>query len=92
MMRPAPTAPDEEMDMPVSAYVLIQTEVGRAATVARAVEAVDGVVTAEGVTGPYDVIARAAAATVDELGQMVVGRIQLIDGIIRTVTCPVVNL
>ena len=78
--------------MSVSAYVLIQTEVGRAATVARAVEAVDGVVTAEDVTGPYDVIVRAEAATVDELGQMVVGRIQLIDGIIRTVTCPVVNL
>jgi len=76
----------------VSAYVLIQTDVGRAAGVARAVQAVDGVVAAEGVTGPYDVIARAEAATVDELGQMVVGRIQLIDGIIRTVTCPVVNL
>jgi DNA-binding Lrp family transcriptional regulator len=80
------------MDMSVSAYVLIQTEVGRAATVARAVGSVDGVMTAEGVTGPYDVIARAEAATVDELGQMVVGRIQLIEGIIRTVTCPVVNL
>ncbi len=78
--------------MSVSAYVLIQTEVGRAATVARTIQQVDGVVTAEGVTGPYDVIARAEAATVDELGQMVVGRIQLIDGIIRTVTCPVVNL
>jgi DNA-binding Lrp family transcriptional regulator len=80
------------MAMSVSAYVLIQTEVGRAATVARTVQGVQGVVTAEGVTGPYDVIARAEAATVDELGQMVVGRIQLIDGIIRTVTCPVVNL
>ena len=78
--------------MPVSAFVLIQTEVGRAATVARAVQEVGGVVTAEGVTGPYDVIARAEATTVDELGRMVVGRIQLIDGIIRTVTCPVVNL
>ena len=63
-----------------------------AATVARTVQSVEGVVTAEGVTGPYDVIARAEATTVDELGQMVVGRIQLIDGIIRTVTCPVVNL
>ena len=78
--------------MPVQAYVLIQTEVGKAATVARTVSALDGVVAAEGVTGPYDVIVRTEAATVDELGQMVVGRIQLIDGIIRTVTCPVVNL
>ncbi len=49
-------------------------------------------VTAEGVTGPYDVIVRTEAETVDELGRMVVGRIQLIDGITRTVTCPVVNL
>ncbi len=78
--------------MPVSAYVLIQTEVGKAATVARAVVALDGVVAAEGVTGPYDVIVRTEAATVDELGRMVVGRIQLIEGITRTVTCPVVNL
>ncbi|MGO8871703.1 MAG: Lrp/AsnC family transcriptional regulator [Acidimicrobiales bacterium] len=78
--------------MPVTAYVLIQTEVGRAATVARSVASLDGVVTAEGVTGPYDVIVRAEAETVDELGRMVVGRIQLIDGINRTVTCPVVNL
>jgi DNA-binding Lrp family transcriptional regulator len=78
--------------MTVHAYVLIQTEVGRAAVVARTVSALDGVVAAEGVTGPYDVIVRAEADTVDELGQMVVGRIQLIEGITRTVTCPVVNL
>ena len=78
--------------MPVSAYILIQTEVGRAAVVARTVHTLDGVVSSEGVTGPYDVIVRAEAGSVDELGRMVVGRIQLIDGIIRTVTCPVVNL
>jgi DNA-binding Lrp family transcriptional regulator len=78
--------------MPVNAYVLIQTEVGKAATVARAVAALEGVMAAEGVTGPYDVIVRTEADTVDELGRMVVGRIQLIDGITRTVTCPVVNL
>lgn len=78
--------------MAVHAYVLIQTEVGKAASVTRAVASLAGVVAAEGVTGPYDVIVRAEAATVDELGQMVVGRIQLIEGITRTVTCPVVNL
>jgi DNA-binding Lrp family transcriptional regulator len=80
------------MDMPVSAFILIQTEVGRAATVARTIQGLDGVIAAEGVTGPYDVIVRAGAETMDELGQMVVGRIQLIEGIIRTVTCPVVNI
>ena len=78
--------------MPVNAYVLIQTEVGKAATVARLVGQIEGVVSAEDVTGPYDVIVRAEASSVDELGRMVVGRIQGIEGITRTVTCPVVNL
>jgi DNA-binding Lrp family transcriptional regulator len=44
------------------------------------------------VTGPYDVIVKAEAANVDELGRMVVSRIQAIDGITRTLTCPIVNL
>lgn len=78
--------------MAVSAFVLIQTEVGRAASVASAVGALNGVVSAEDVTGPYDVIARAEADSMDELGRLVVSRVQLIEGITRTLTCPVVNL
>jgi len=76
----------------VSAYVLIQTEVGKAAQVAQEVGQIDGVVSAEDVTGPYDVIVRAEANSVDELGRMVVSKVQLIDGITRTLTCPVVHL
>jgi DNA-binding Lrp family transcriptional regulator len=78
--------------MTVSAYILIQTEVGKAAQVAEEVAAIDGIASAEDVTGPYDVIARANAQTVDELGQMVVSRVQMIPGITRTLTCPVVHL
>ena len=78
--------------MVVHAYVLIQTEVGRAASVARSVADVPGVVTAEDVTGPYDVIVKVDAASIDELGRLVVSRIQRIEGITRTVTCPVVHL
>jgi DNA-binding Lrp family transcriptional regulator len=78
--------------MAVSAYILIQTEVGKAAQVATEVSAIDGVVSAEDVTGPYDVIARAEASSVDELGKMVVSRVQMIDGITRTLTCPIVHL
>ena len=59
---------------------------------ARQVHAVDGVVVADGVTGPYDVIARAEAPSMDELGRMVVHHIQRIEGITRTVTCPVVTI
>jgi DNA-binding Lrp family transcriptional regulator len=78
--------------MSVRAYVLIQTEVGQAAAVAEQIRALDGVVMADDVTGPYDVIAQAEAPTVDDLGKMVVSRVQMIDGITRTLTCPVVNL
>ena len=67
----------------VAAYILIQTEVGKAA---------QGVQLAEDVTGPYDVIARAEARTIDELGKLVVARVQAVDGITRTLTCPVVRL
>jgi DNA-binding Lrp family transcriptional regulator len=76
----------------VSAYILIQTEVGKASQVATEVRQIDGVISAEDVTGPYDVIVRAESNSVDDLGKMVVSRVQLIDGITRTLTCPVVHL
>lgn len=78
--------------MSVEAYVLIQTEVGKAAAVAEQIRELTGVVTADDVTGPYDVIAQTRAETIDELGQMVVSKLQMIEGITRTTTCPVVNL
>jgi len=76
----------------VQAYILIQTEVGKAASVAVAIAELKGVSQAEDVTGPYDVIVRAEARSVDELGKLVVARIQAVDGITRTLTCPVVHL
>jgi DNA-binding Lrp family transcriptional regulator len=76
----------------VHAYILIQTEVGQAAAVAAKISEITGVTTAEDVTGPYDVIVRAEAENVDLLGQLVVARIQNVDGITRTLTCPVVHL
>jgi DNA-binding Lrp family transcriptional regulator len=76
----------------VHAYVLIQTDVGKAAQVAHQVSDIDGVVVADGVTGPYDVIARAEAPSMNELGRMVVRDVQRIEGITRTVTCPVVRI
>ena len=78
--------------MTVQAYVLIQTEVGKAAQVASEVSGIAGVTSAEDVTGPYDVIVRAEAEDVNELGKMVVSQIQAVEGITRTFTCPVVNL
>jgi DNA-binding Lrp family transcriptional regulator len=76
----------------VTAYILIQTEVGKAAQVAKEIVEITGVQQAEDVTGPYDVIARAEARNLDELGRLVVARVQVVDGITRTLTCPVVRL
>lgn len=76
----------------VQAYILIQTEVGKASAVAEVISRLEGVIHAEDVTGPYDVIVRAQADTVDELGRMVVARVQQVDGITRTLTCPVVHI
>ena len=78
--------------MAVQAYILVQTEVGKAADVARAIAAIDGVTLAEDVTGPYDVIVRAEGPSMDELGTLVVSRIQSVTGITRTLTCPVVRI
>jgi len=78
--------------MAVSAYVLIQIEMGTAGQVAGRIREIDGVDSAEIATGPYDIIARASAPTMDDLGRMVVGQIEMVDGITRTLTCPVINL
>ncbi|AEA26938.1 Transcription regulator, AsnC-type [Pseudonocardia dioxanivorans CB1190] len=76
----------------VQAFILVQTEVGKAASVASAIAGIPGVVSAEDVTGPYDVIVRAEAEDVDLLGQLVVAQVQGVSGITRTLTCPVVKL
>jgi DNA-binding Lrp family transcriptional regulator len=78
--------------MDVSAYILIQTELGRAAEVAEEAARIPGVLAADDVTGPYDVIVRATAPNIDDLGRLVVSRVQGISGITRTLTCPVVKV
>lgn len=83
---------DEEVPVVVQAYILIQTEVGKSTSVAEAISGVEGVLTAEDVTGPYDVIARVEAHNVDELGKLVLARIQEVPGITRTLTCTVVHV
>ena len=65
--------------MTIQAYILIQTEVGKASSVAHAVSAIPGVTLAEGVTGPYDV------------GRVILSKVQAVAGITRTLTCPVTN-
>ena len=76
----------------IAAYVLIQTEVGQAVLVAAALRDVSVVSEVATVTGPYDIIARAEARDLDELGRLVVSRVQALGGVTRTLTCPVIHL
>lgn len=78
--------------MGVTAYILIQTDVGKSGAVAAGAGAIAGVKSADEVTGPYDVIVRAEAESLDDLGRQIVSRIQLVDGIQRTTTCHVIHL
>ena len=75
----------------LSAYVLMLTEVGKVAHVAQALRDLDGVQVAEDITGPYDIIARVQASGLDQLGRLVVSRIQVVNGVTRTLTCMVIR-
>ncbi|MGB3234161.1 MAG: Lrp/AsnC family transcriptional regulator [Mycobacterium sp.] len=76
----------------VEAFVLIQTEVGRAEVIAKQLVGLTGVLSSEYVTGPYDVVARVGADTLDELRTAVVPGVQQVAGITRTLTCPIADV
>jgi DNA-binding Lrp family transcriptional regulator len=76
----------------VQAYILVQTEVGTTSDVTRRISEVSGVTVAEDVTGPYDVIVRAEASSMEDFGRLILSEIQQISGITRTLTCPIVTL
>jgi DNA-binding Lrp family transcriptional regulator len=75
----------------IAAYVLIQTEAGKAAVAAAALRDVPGVAETASLAGPCDVIARAPARDIGELGKLVASRVQALDGVMRTMTCPVIH-
>ena len=76
----------------INAYVFVQVRVGRSAEVASEIARIESVISSEVVTGPYDVIALAEAAGMDDLGKLVVARIHAVDGVTRTLTCPIIRL
>ncbi|POM27290.1 AsnC family protein [Actinomadura rubteroloni] len=76
----------------VRAYVLIQTDAGRAADVVEHVRHAPGIGEVAAVTGPYDVIAQIEAADVAVLGRTVLDSVQSAPGVVRTLTCPITSL
>ena len=71
----------------IQAYIFILTRVGMGPQVARDVGRIRGVLSSEGVTGPYDVIALAEAPDLDDLGRLVATQVHAVEGIVRTITC-----
>jgi DNA-binding Lrp family transcriptional regulator len=76
----------------IAAYILIQTEAGNAAVAAATLGGLPGALEAASVAGPYDVIARAQARHIDELAKLAASRVQALDGVTRTMSCPVIHL
>ena len=69
------------------AYILIETEVGRAREVLTALRAMSNVPEAEIITGSYDLIALAEADDMVALVDLVTAQVQNIAGVERTLTC-----
>ena len=92
-------SPEERFNSPrrlgghmIAACILIQAEAGKAAIVAAALRDLPGVTETATVAGPCDVIARAQARDIDELGKLVASQVRALDGVTRTLSCPVVHL
>jgi DNA-binding Lrp family transcriptional regulator len=77
----------EAKPMLAKAFVLIETAVGRNKEVANAMKKLKGVKSVDIVTGPYDIIAVLELESLNDVGDLVTGKIHPIAGISRTVTC-----
>ena len=73
--------------MAAKAFVLIETAVGKNKEVFAALEQLKGIKSVDIVTGPYDIIAVIEADTLNDIGDLVTGKIHPVAGISRTVTC-----
>ena len=71
----------------MKAYVLINASPGHAIDVAKALQGVDGISAADAITGEYDVIAVCEAKDVAGIGNLIVDKIQKVEGVFKTITC-----
>ena len=75
--------------LPTKAFILIEAKVGMVQQVVRSLRALNGVATADVITGTYDVIVLVDAADMSAMTDLVTGRIQGVPGVLRTITCVV---
>jgi len=73
--------------MAVTAYVLVNTALGKVEDVVKTLSGIEGVRSADSVTGPYDVIACIEAENYEALIKLVPEKIHKVEGITKTLTC-----
>lgn len=73
--------------MASKAFVLLQTNPNRTPDVIHALRGVEGVLTFNFITGPYDVLVEMDENDLDTIMRVVENKIQVIPGVIHTTTC-----
>jgi DNA-binding Lrp family transcriptional regulator len=86
----------ERRESMTRAYVLIESAVGKAKSVAEGLQKLQfsdaQVVSVDAVTGPFDVIALLESDDLDKVGRAITDAIQQVEGVQRTTTCLVIHL
>jgi DNA-binding Lrp family transcriptional regulator len=78
--------------MSTSAYILIEGAAGTVPSILKKLAATEGIKAAHAVTGQYDIIALVEADDINAVGKISYSKIQMIEGVIRTITCNVIDL
>ena len=69
------------------AFILIETQVGKSQQVAEALRSLEGIKSADVVTGNFDIISLVEAPDMATVAELVTSRVQAIRGVMRTITC-----
>jgi DNA-binding Lrp family transcriptional regulator len=78
-------------EMTATAYVLISVSVGKARSVYEKMLKIPGVQHVDAISGPYDLIATVQGGDFNQIGTLVLDKIQAIEGVMDTITCNVIH-
>ncbi|MCP4749639.1 MAG: Lrp/AsnC family transcriptional regulator [Proteobacteria bacterium] len=75
-----------------TAYVLISIKAGAAREVFSQLQKLKNVLQMDVVTGPYDMIVTVQGSDFNQIGTLVMDKIQTIEGLTNSITCNVIRL
>lgn len=77
--------------MTATAYVLISVSVGKARQVYEKLLKTAGVQHVDAISGPYDIVATIQGSDFNQIGTVVLDKVQAIEGVTDTITCNVIH-